>query len=125
MVSAVKSSRWIDSEWAAIALACAVTGLTLLSPSLAFATTSPSTDTPIGDIFCTLTGWSMGNTGKALAVISIIVMGFYKLVGRISGRVFLVTVLGIALIFSAGTILDSLNTGVAAGCSTTASWPGR
>jgi len=119
----VQNSRCAHNNHMATVLACAAASIfiVLILPLPALAA-----DTPIGDIFCTLTGWASGNTGKALATIAIIIMGLYKLLGRISGRAFLVTMLGIAIIFGAGSIIDALNiSNAAAGCATNASWPGR
>jgi type IV secretion system protein VirB2 len=76
-------------------------------------------NTPIGDILCTTVNWFTGNTGKGLATIAILTVGIWKLLGKISGRVALVTCVGIAILFGAVNIVDAMNAGAPAGCPTT------
>lgn len=43
-------------------------------------------DTQIGSVLCTVTGWFTGNVGKGLATLAILIVGVWKLLGRISGQ---------------------------------------
>lgn len=101
-----------------LALAAAM----ILLPSLLFAADT-GRDTPIGNIFCTVSGWFTGNTGKGIATIAVTIIGIGALLGKVSWGMALIVGLGVAIVFGAGSILNALNIdGMDEGCNTNASW---
>lgn len=92
----------------------AVMVIVAMTPCLTFA----GNNTPIGDIFCTISNWCTGNTGKGLTTIAVINIGIWKLLGKISGPTALIACAGIALVFGASGIIDAMDTGAEAGCAT-------
>lgn len=104
-----------------LCLAFVVSAAAIMLPDLAAAT-----DTPIGNIFCTVSQWASGNTGKGLATIAITVIGIGALLGKVSWGMALIVALGIALVFGASTLVNAFNIpGMPSGCSTSAAWPTR
>jgi type IV secretory pathway VirB2 component (pilin) len=80
---------------------------------------------PIYTMFACLTGWFMGPIGKSLATIAIITLGVFAIYGRISYHQALVVATGIAAMFGAAGIINSLGigavsipTGIACGSTT-------
>jgi len=104
-------SDW-DTHMGRTCMLCAVLGIVIMIPCIAEALTN----TAIGDVLCTAVSWFTGNTGKALATIAAVIVGIWKLLGKISGRVAIVTGVGLAILFGAGQIVDALNAGAPAGC---------
>jgi type IV secretory pathway VirB2 component (pilin) len=76
-----------------------------------------SSDTPIGDLLCTVSSWFTGNTGKGLATIILINVSIWNLLGKISGRVVMLVFIGVAVIFGAGYVVDTMNASAIAKCS--------
>ena len=77
-----------------------------------------ASDTPMGNVLCTVNLWFTGNTGKGLATIAVVTVGIWKLLGKISGRVAILTGCGIAIIFGAAHLVDAMNAGASVGCAT-------
>jgi type IV secretory pathway VirB2 component (pilin) len=105
-----------------LSVAWQVCFLTMLSavivmmPDMALAT-----DTPIGNVLCTVKDWFTGNTGKGLATIAITIIGIGALLGKVSWGMAIIVGIGVAIVFGAAGIVDSLNAGVtdaSTGCST-------
>ena len=125
MSNVTKSRKEVATMWQ-LCLALAISGAAVMLPDLAFATSPSATDTPIGNIFCSIANLATGNTGKGLATIAITVIGLGALLGKVSWGMALIVALGIALIFGAAAIAGSLGvSNMESGCSTTATWPGR
>jgi len=121
MSNVTKSRKEVASMWQ-LCLALAISGAAVMVPDMLFAA-SP-TDTPIGNIFCSIALLATGNTGKGLATIAITVIGLGALLGKVSWGMALIVALGIALVFGAAAIAGSIGvTNMETGCSTTASWP--
>jgi type IV secretory pathway VirB2 component (pilin) len=59
-----------------------LSALVILLPDAVFA--GAATNTPMGDVLCTVTGWFTGNTGKGLATVAITVIGIGALLGKVS-----------------------------------------
>lgn len=92
----------------------------VMLPEWAYAT---GTDTPIGNVFCTVVGWFTGNTGKGLATIAITIIGIGALLGKVSWGMALIVGLGVAIVFGAVGIVDAMNVSgvsIGSGCTTTA-----
>ncbi|NBX03232.1 MAG: hypothetical protein EBR02_04060 [Alphaproteobacteria bacterium] len=79
-----------------------------------------ATDTPIGNVLCTVTGWFTGNTGKGLATIAVVIIGIWRLQGKWSGPRTLMCLTGIAIIFAAAHLVETMNAGAGSGCETNA-----
>ena len=90
-----------------ISLLVMLSAIVVMLPDLAFA--QASTDTVIGNMMCVASGWFLGNAGKGLATIAIIVIGVGALMGKVSWGMAIIVGLGIALIFGAATIVNSLS----------------
>jgi type IV secretion system protein VirB2 len=109
-----------------LCLALGLGASVLMLPDLAFATSPAATNTPIGNIFCTISDLATGNTGKGLATIAITIIGLGALLGKVSWGMALIVALGIALIFGAAQIVGSLGvSNMESGCITSAVWPTR
>ena len=101
--------------------ACLLVMLTVfvvMLPDLAAA----DSDTPMGNVLCTVKNWFTGNTGKGLATIAITVIGIGALLGKVSWGMAIIVGIGVAIVFGAAGIVDALGGGVsdaASNCSTT------
>ncbi len=87
-----------------------------------------ATDTPMGNVLCTVKGWFTGNTGKGLATIAITVIGIGALLGKVSWGMAIIVGIGVAIVFGAAGIVDAMNAaegggavGAVSGCTTNAS----
>jgi type IV secretion system protein VirB2 len=100
-----------------------ITAAAIMLPELSWAVTvGTGTDTPIGNVLCTVKGWFLGNTGKGLATIAITIIGIGALLGKVSWGMAMIVGIGVAIVFGAAGIVDSLNAGASTGCSTTANF---
>jgi type IV secretion system protein VirB2 len=81
-----------------------------------------SRNTPMGNVLCTVVGWFTGNTGKGLATIAITVIGIGALLGKVSWGMAIIVGVGVAIVFGAAGIVDSMGGGVnnasTGGCTT-------
>lgn len=75
-------------------------------------------DTRIGNVLCTTSDWFTGNTGKGIGTVAVTIIGIWKLIGKISGREALICLAGIALLFGAPQIINSMNAGANPNCHT-------
>jgi type IV secretory pathway VirB2 component (pilin) len=120
-MSNVSTKKDLAFAWQ-LCLAFVVSAAAIMLPDLVHA----ATDTPIGNIFCTISLWATGNTGKGLATIAITVIGIGALLGKVSWGMAIIVALGIALVFGASTLVNAFNIpGMPGGCSTSAAWPTR
>lgn len=81
----------------------------VMMPDFAFATNS---NTPMGNVLCTVLAWFTGNTGKGLATISVTVIGVGALLGKVSWGMAMIVGIGVAIIFGAAGIVNSMGGGV-------------
>ena len=88
-----------------------LSALVIMLPDMAFA----GTDTIIGNMMCNVAAWFTGSAGKGLATLAIIIIGVGALMGKVSWGMAIIVGLGIALIFGAGAMVNSLGAG-GAGC---------
>ena len=86
-----------------------------------FAAAATSTDTPMGNVLCTVVGWFTGNTGKGLATIAITVIGIGALLGKVSWGMAIIVGIGVAIVFGAAGIVETMGAGggsTTSGCTT-------
>jgi len=81
----------------------------VMMPDFAFAS---GPDTPMGNVLCTAASWFTGNTGKGLATIAITVIGIGALLGKVSWGMAMIVGVGVAIVFGAAGIINSMNGGV-------------
>jgi type IV secretory pathway VirB2 component (pilin) len=94
-------------------LAYMVLGILILMPDFSFA---QGAGTPMGNVLCTAAGWFTGNSGKGLATLAVLIVGVWKLLGKISGKMAVIAAVGVAVLFNAGNIITSMNAGAPLGC---------
>lgn len=82
--------------------------LVLMQPSLA------AIDSAMGNALCTIVQIVYGNLGRGIATIAVIVIGIGATLGKASWGMALTVATGIAVIFNATGIVNTL--GVGAGC---------
>ncbi|MEI6730349.1 MAG: TrbC/VirB2 family protein [Pseudomonadota bacterium] len=68
-----------------------------------------SGDNAISQVFCNVVLVLQGTTGKAIATVAVIAIGVGALIGKVSWGTALIVALGVALIFGASSIVDSLS----------------
>ena len=89
------------------ALVIAAVAIFAMIPLEALAT-DKGKDSSIAFALCNIISFLTGSIGKSLATIALIIIGVGALMGKISWGVALIVALGIALVFGAGTVVDSL-----------------
>lgn len=72
----------------------------------------------ISNLFCNVVEWFTGPIGKGLATLAIIVVGIGALLGKVSWGMAMIVGVGVALVFGAITIVNTLGAGSAANCQT-------
>lgn len=103
----------LKATWQASLLTLLAAAVVML-PDLAFAAAAaatPSGDTPMGNVLCTVKGWFTGNTGKGLATIAITVIGIGALLGKVSWGMAIIVGIGVAIVFGAAGIVDAMGAG--------------
>src|SRR5262245_7003489 len=83
--------------------ALAWAALLLLVPELAYAT-----DTPIGDMFCSMVKIATGNAGKGVCTICVITLGILQLRGDRKLRSSILVPAAICVVFTAASIVSLL-----------------
>jgi type IV secretion system protein VirB2 len=78
----------------------------VMMPEMALAT-----DTPMGNVLCTVVDWFTGNTGKGLATIAITIIGIGALLGKVSWGMAIIVGIGVAIVFGAAGIVDAMGAG--------------
>lgn len=79
--------------------------LALFAPEAANATA------PLTQALCAVVGWMTGATGQAIATLAVIIIGVGALLGKVSWGMAIIVGLGIATIFGADTLAQSLGDG--------------
>ncbi len=100
----------LSTMWQACLFVC-LSAVIIMMPDFAFA----GANTPMGNVLCEVVGWFTGNTGKGLATIAITVIGIGALLGKVSWGMAIIVGIGVAIIFGAAGIVNSLNAG-GSGC---------
>jgi type IV secretion system protein VirB2 len=109
-----KGNIFMKTQTKDLSLAWQISLMVMLSavivsmPDFAFAT-----NTPMGNVLCTVLTWFTGNTGKGLATIAITVIGIGALLGKVSWGMAMIVGIGVAIVFGAAGIVAAMgaNTG--------------
>lgn len=86
-----------------------LTAVVIMAPEMSFA--AAVSDTPMGNVLCTVVQWFTGNTGKGLATIAITVIGIGALLGKVSWGMAIIVGIGVAIVFGAAGIVDVMGAG--------------
>jgi type IV secretory pathway VirB2 component (pilin) len=92
-----------------ISLMVMLSAVIVMMPDFAFAGAS---NTPMGNVLCTVLAWFTGNTGKGLATIAITVIGIGALLGKVSWGMAMIVGIGVAITFGAAGIVNAMGGGV-------------
>ena len=95
-------ARSLSLSWQ-LCLAVMLSAAVIMLPDLAAANNGP-----FEGVFCTIVGWFTGATGKALATIGVTIVGIGALLGKVSWGMALIVGIGVAIVFGAANIVDSL-----------------
>jgi len=99
----------LSTAWQ-ICLMVMLTAVVIMTPELSFA--APSSNTPMGNVLCTVVRWFTGNTGKGLATIAITVIGIGALLGKVSWGMAIIVGIGVAIVFGAAGLVNAMGAGV-------------
>lgn len=91
-------------KFAAKFAVCVAIG-TALSPTAALAQDA----TPVEGVLEWFVGVLQGNIARSLAVIAVCFLGFLAMTGRLAWMMAFSIVIGIALVFGAGSLVDSIS----------------
>jgi type IV secretion system protein VirB2 len=91
-----------------VCLMVMLSAVLVLVPDFAFA----NSNTPMGNVLCTVLTWFTGNTGKGLATIAVTVIGVGALLGKVSWGMAMIVGIGVAIVFGAAGIVNSMGGGV-------------
>jgi type IV secretion system protein VirB2 len=86
-------------------MACAAA---LTMPEIALAANA---DNPISETLCSVVGWFTGAVGAGIATLAVIIIGVGALLGKVSWGMAIIVGLGVAIIFGAPEVIDSLAPG--------------
>lgn len=91
-----------------ICLMVMLSAVIVMMPDFAFA----ASNTPMGNVLCTVLAWFTGNTGKGLATIAVTVIGVGALLGKVSWGMAMIVGIGVAIVFGAAGIVNAMGGGV-------------
>ena len=89
-------------------MACA---LTVALPDLAAATGNP-----IADVLCDVVDWMTGPVGAGIATLAVIIIGVGALLGKVSWGMAIIVGLGVAIVFGAPAVIESMSSVASSGC---------
>lgn len=101
-------TKQLNLTWQ-VCLFVMLSAVAIMAPDLALAQTA--TNSSLGNTLCMVSGWFLGNTGRGLATIGIIIIGIGALLGKVSWGMALIVGVGVALIFGASGLVTSLGGG--------------
>jgi len=105
------STKELSSAWQ-MSLLMLLAAVAIMLPDLANAAGGTvNTESPVGNALCNVVLWFTGATGKAMATIGIIVIGVGALMGKVSWGMAIIVGLGVALVFGAAAMVDSIAAG--------------
>ena len=109
------STKELAVAWQACLLVM-LSAVIIMMPDFAHAT-----NTPMGNVLCTVVRWFTGNTGKGLATIAITVIGIGALLGKVSWGMAIIVGIGVAIVFGAASIVNTMGAGSGSSqsCATT------
>ena len=93
-----------------VCIAVMLSAAVIVAPDFAFAQIE-ATNSPFGNVFCTVAGWFTGSAGKGLATIAITIIGIGALLGKVSWGMALIVGTGVAIIFGAVGIVNVMGAG--------------
>lgn len=102
-LTTLKADRAMSRQ---LMLAFALTALVIMLPDLASAATYGNS---FEEVFCKIIGLFTGTTGKALATIGVTIIGIGALLGKVSWGMALIVGIGIAIVFGAVTLVNTLS----------------
>jgi type IV secretory pathway VirB2 component (pilin) len=85
-----------------------LSALIVMVPQLSYA----ASNTPMGNVLCTVVAWAGGNAGRGLSTIGITIFGLGALFGKISWGLAIMAGLEIAIIHSAAAIVNNMGANV-------------
>lgn len=91
-----------------VSLLAMLAAVIIMMPDFAHAA---GTNTPMGNVLCTVTNWFTGNTGKGLATIAVTIIGIGALLGKVSWGMAIIVGIGIAIVFGAATLVNTMGAG--------------
>lgn len=112
MSKTTKAKHELITSWHVCLVVMAVTLLVAL-PDFAFAT-----NTPMGNVMCTVVTWFLGSTGKFFGTLAISILGIGALLGKISWGMTMLAGIGTAVLFGAAGIVNAMNAGASTACIT-------
>jgi len=104
----------IDTAWKAMLAVSAVMVFAMM-PMEASAAAANAFEV----VLCNVVAFFTGTIGKAIATLALIIVGLGALMGKVSWGMALIVGVGVALVFGAAGIIDSLGAAGAASCSNT------
>lgn len=99
-------TRDLSIAWQICLFVC-LSAVVVMMPDFALA----QANTPMGNVLCTVVQWFTGNTGQGLATIAITVIGIGALLGKVSWGMAIIVGIGIAIVFGAAGIVNSMGSG--------------
>ena len=91
-----------------ISLMVLLSAVIVMMPDFAFA----ASNTPMGNVLCTVLYWFVGNTGKGIATIAVTIVGLGALLGKVSWGMAMIVGIGVAIVFGAAGIVNAMGGGV-------------
>jgi len=82
-----------------------------LNPSIAHASTTGTAETQLEATLCTILKFLTGNIGKAIAAFALVFLGISLFLGKVSWGLAISTALGVATIFGAPKLVQTLGAG--------------
>lgn len=91
-----------------VCLMVMLSAVIIMMPDFAHAAT---TNTPMGNVLCTVVAWFTGNTGKGLATIAVTIIGIGALLGKVSWGMAIIVGIGVAIVFGAAALVNTMGAG--------------
>ena len=95
-----------------VCLLVMLSAVIVMMPDYAFAV---GTNTPMGNVMCTVVLWFTGNTGKGLATIAVTIIGIGALLGKVSWGMAIIVGIGVAIVFGAAGLVNTMGAGGGSG----------
>lgn len=99
-------TKQLAAAWQ-ISLLVMLSTVIVMMPDFAHA----ATNTPMGNVLCTVVQWFTGNTGKGLATIAVTIIGIGALLGKVSWGMAIIVGIGVAIVFGAATLVNTMGAG--------------
>ena len=96
-----------SSSWD-VCIATVVAAAMMILPEASMAVTASSAGN-IEGVLCNVVRWLTGGLGKAIATISIIIIGIGAMMGKVSWGMAIIVAIGVSIVFGAGQIVNILS----------------